>query len=284
MGLQVILLHNNEKISATNHRGVLIPLNNKINLEYAKFVLEPLFRRSKKGQIGGDGKSNEYTALPPFMVENIKFSLPIDEDGNIDIGKQNEFVEKLSSVTELNTKIENYKKQIEELNIEIHDEYSYKLIKVKEIFEILGEANLTKAYINTRKGNYPVYSGQIENGGIFGYIDTYKYDETILTWVTYGNSGHILKREGKFNIGRNNCGLRPLSNLIDLDYFRFVAEPIFIENVKGEKQKSLPQTFVKEIEIPVPVKESGGFDLLTQQRIAEKHRKVENIKKEFLRS
>jgi type I restriction-modification system DNA methylase subunit len=266
------------KFSINADRGLLKPKYENINLQYIKTVLEPSLREIAKGRKGEKGE-DEFTKVYPSMIKNIEIEMFIDEDGNFDIEKQNEIAEKHEYISELKEKIEVYKKQIVELNVEIQGEYSCKLIKVKEIFEILGETNLTKAYINTRKGDYPVYSGQIENGGIFGYIDTYKYDEIILTWVTYGNSGHILKREGKFNIGRNNCGLRPLSNLVDLDYFRFVAEPIFIENVKGEKQKSLPQTIVKEIRVPIPIKKSGEFDLSTQQQIAEKYRKIEEIKK-----
>lgn len=153
----------------------------------------------------------------------------------------------------------------------------YKACKLSELFEILGEDNLTKTYINSNKGTFPVYSGQIENGGIFGFIKTYKYDETILTWVTYGNSGHILKREGKFNIGRNNCGLRPLTKLINLDYVKHIAEPIFIQHVKGMKQKSLPQSIVKDIEINIPTTKTGEFCLATQQAIVQKHQKTANI-------
>lgn len=34
--------------SATNHRGVLIPKTSDINLTYAKYVLEPIFRELKR--------------------------------------------------------------------------------------------------------------------------------------------------------------------------------------------------------------------------------------------
>ena len=135
-----------------------------------------------------------------------------------------------------------------------------------------------KKHINSNKGEYPVYSGQIENGGVFGHLNSFKYDETILTWVTYGNSGHILKRSGKFNIGRNNCGLRPKSKLIDLDYIKYIAQPIFIENVKGEKQKSLPQSIVKKIQIPIPINSKKEFDLNIQKAISEKYSKIEEVK------
>ena len=165
------------------------------------------------------------------------------------------------------------------MNVEIINNYSNKDYKIDEILEIIGEDNITKAYIEQNKGEYPVYSGQLENEGIFGYINYYKYDETLLTWVTYGNSGRIKKVTGKFNIGRNNCGLRPKSDKIDLDYIMYIVEPIFVENVKGEKQKSLPQSIVKNLSIPIPINTKGEFDLEAQKEIAEKYRKIEQIKK-----
>ncbi|OAV75802.1 putative type I restriction enzymeP M protein [Bacteroidales bacterium Barb7] len=117
-GLAGYIMIHNEHFSATNHRGILIPLDNRINLEYAKYILEPLFRKTKKGRIGIDG-SNEYTALPPFMIENISFPMPIDESGNLDEESQSEVVDKILSIKELYAKIEKYKKQIEDLSIEI---------------------------------------------------------------------------------------------------------------------------------------------------------------------
>lgn len=35
--------------SATNHRGILLLKDTNIDLEYAKYTLEPIFRELKKG-------------------------------------------------------------------------------------------------------------------------------------------------------------------------------------------------------------------------------------------
>jgi len=167
---------------------------------------------------------------------------------------------------------------IKELSEKKKSKINYKKVKIEDIFEILGEDNLTKTFINLNSGVYPVYSGQIENGGVFGYINSYKYDEEILTWVTYGNSGRIFKRSGKFNIGRNNCGLRPKFDKINLEYVKYISEPIFIQNVKGEKQKSLPQTIVKQIEISIPINSNGDFDTKAQEEIVEKYNLINDLK------
>jgi len=270
-----------DKFSINGDRGLLKPKIDNLNLTCVKYYLEPQLREMAKGRKGEDGE-DEFTKVYPKMIENVEIPLPINSNDEIDIEAQLEITEQIQYIEELKQKIEEYKKQIKEIQVEIASDYVVKNVKISNIFEILGEDNLTKEFINSNQGEYPVYSGQIENGGIFGFIKTFKYNETILTWVTYGNSGHVLKRSGKFNIGRNNCGLRPLFKEIDLDYIRNIAQPIFIENVKGEKQKSLPQSIVKTIQIPIPIASSGEFDLEAQQEIASKYQKIEQIKQSIL--
>ena len=285
-----IMVHCDENFSATNHRGVLIPLNDKINLEYAKFVLEPLFRRNKKGRIGGDGKSNEYTALPPFMIENIKFSLPIDENGDIDIDKQNEFVEKILSVKELNVKIENYKKQIEELNIEVenvHGKFSKK--EIKEIFDLHIKTNnsqFTKAFIDKNKGNIPVYSAsKFPNTVDYGYvkdnIPNIKYFENCLTWNIDGSIGNVHFRQGRFSLSEKVIPLivqERYKNMLDLSFLKYTIETEFSKHYFGFDNKA-GKGKIQHIEISIPINSKGKFDLSAQQEIAEKYRKIEQIKK-----
>lgn len=283
-GLAGYMMLHNEKFSATNHRGVLIPLNEKINLEYAKFVLEPLFRQAKKGRIGSDGKSNEYTALPPFMVENLEFSLPIDKNGNIDIDRQNEFVEKILSISELNKKISEYKKQIEELNVEISGEnYQFKIRKINDLFDIeKGKSIYTNEFIVKNKGEYPLYSSQTTNDGIIGNINTFDYDCNAITWTTDGvHAGTVFLRDGKFSM-TTHCGLLVLKSDIKgvlLDYvYSYLKNNLKLFAV-GEQNKRVTSSIIKPIEIPIPISSEGDFDLSAQKEIADKYRKIEQIKK-----
>ncbi len=243
---------------------------NSFNFEFLKYEIERQAEKQNFSYTKKAGKSK---------ISNIEIPLPVDYNNEIDLKQQNKVAEQIKLIDELKIKIKEYQQTIKNVIIDTKDNYKYKEVKINDIFEILGEKNLTKTYIESNKGEYPVYSGQIENGGVFGFIKSYKYDEIILTWVTYGNSGNIRKRSGKFNIGRNNCGLRPLDKNIDLNYIKFIAEPIFISNVKGEKQKSLPQSIVKNITIKIPVNKDGNFDTDKQKEIAEKHQKIESIKK-----
>lgn len=77
-------------------------------------------------------------------------------------------------------------------------------------------------------GKYPVFSSQTKNDGCMGYIDTYDFDDDLLTWTTDGaNAGTVFIRSGKFNC-TNVCGtLKSKENLVlkyYLYYLQFVTQ------------------------------------------------------------
>lgn len=67
---------------------------------------------------------------------------------------------------------------------------------------------ISKDYLREHPGEFPVYSPQTLNNGIFGYIDSFAYDFESLTWTTDGaNAGSFFYHENeKFTI-TNVCGL-----------------------------------------------------------------------------
>ena len=69
------------------------------------------------------------------------------------------------------------------------------------------------------ENGYPVYSSQTKNNGILGYLNTFDFDQSQLTWTTDGaNAGTVFLREGKHNC-TNVCGtLMPKKNDNDLRY------------------------------------------------------------------
>ena len=79
---------------------------------------------------------------------------------------------------------------------------------IKDICRISRGTVISKDYLRDRPGEFPVYSSQTLNNGIFGYIDTFAYDFESLTWTTDGaNAGSIFFHQNeKFTI-TNVCGL-----------------------------------------------------------------------------
>lgn len=89
---------------------------------------------------------------------------------------------------------------------------------VKELFKISRGRVIAKTEIDMTK-QYPVYSSQTKNDGVMGYIDTYDFDRSALTWTTDGaNAGTVFYREGKFNC-TNVCGVLTPKTEVELKYF-----------------------------------------------------------------
>ena len=71
---------------------------------------------------------------------------------------------------------------------------------------------ISKQELSEKKGNYPVYSSQTLNDGIFGKINTFDFDGDYVQWTTDGaNAGSIFYRNGKFSV-TNVCGLLKIKN------------------------------------------------------------------------
>ena len=129
-----------------------------------------------------------------------------------------------------------------------------KRYKLKEIAGLKRGVVISKDYINEHTGEYPVYSSQTENNGCLGYIDTYAYDGTYLTWTTDGaNAGTIFYREGKFNI-TNVCGLviitNPQISVKYLYYILSITAPKYVN--RGMGNPKLMSNVMQELQIPLP--------------------------------
>ena len=96
--------------------------------------------------------------------------------------------------------------------------------RVKEIFYI-GRGRVIGQDELVDEGIFPVFSSQTENNGCLGYIDTFDFNTTLLTWTTDGaNAGTLFKREGKFNC-TNVCGtLKPKKRKENLDFILYVLQ------------------------------------------------------------
>lgn len=103
-GLAGYIMYHNEEFSLTCHRGILLPTEKckNIDLRYIKYVLEPIFRKRKKGREGDLGK-NEYTSLKPIAIKKMKDTIPIPvrNDGRYDIQKQRELADKYEKIEEI---------------------------------------------------------------------------------------------------------------------------------------------------------------------------------------
>lgn len=289
-GLAGYMMIHRSPFSATNHRGILLLKDTNIDLEYAKYTLEPIFRELKKGRQGDNGE-NEYTSLPPFMIQSVKFAIPVDHDGEPWLEKQKEIA--AGYVTLEQTK-ETVVEQIANLSqvsvVPNCDEYAIEYLPLSELFDtIKGKSKYTKKYGNLHSGPYPVYSASSQ--GTLTHLDTYDYDGRYMTWSTNGFAGTILILNGKFSINGDRGILVPKNGRqdLDFDYMKFTLEPIFRELAKGRKGDNGEDEFTKlypsmlsDIMVPIPVDGKGNISLLLQKEIAQKFISVQNSQKEII--
>ncbi|MBR5082030.1 MAG: restriction endonuclease subunit S [Bacteroidales bacterium] len=126
--------------------------------------------------------------------------------------------------------------------------------RLGEVANLVRGKVISKDYIRDHAGEYPVFSSQTANEGVFGCIDSYMFDGDYLTWTTDGAyAGTIFRRSGKFNI-TNVCGLIDITDEnVNQDYLYYwlsiVAKSYVVEGMGNPK---LMSNVASTIQIPVP--------------------------------
>lgn len=289
-GLAGYMMIHRSPFSATNHRGILLLKGTNIDLEYAKYTLEPIFRELKKGRQGDNGE-NEYTSLPPFMIQSVKFAVPVDHNGEPWLEKQKEIAAGYVTLEQTKETVVEQIANLSQVSIVPNcDEYAIEYLPLSELFDtIKGKSKYTKKYGNLHSGPYPVYSASSQ--GTLTHLDTYDYDGRYMTWSTNGFAGTILILDGKFSINGDRGILVPKNGRqdLDFDYMKFTLEPIFRELAKGRKGDNGEDEFTKlypsmlnDIMVPIPVDGEGNISLSLQKEIAQKFISVQNSQKEII--
>ena len=289
-GLAGYMMIHRSPFSATNHRGILLLKDTNIDLDYAKYTLEPIFRELKKGRQGDNGE-NEYTSLPPFMIQSVKFAVPVDHNGEPWLEKQKEIAAGYVTLEQTKEIVAEQIANLSQVSIVPNcDEYAIEYLPLNELFDtIKGKSMYTKKYGNLHSGPYPVYSASSQ--GTLTHLDTYDYDGRYMTWSTNGFAGTILILDGKFSINGDRGILVPKNGRqdLDFDYMKFTLEPIFRELAKGRKGDNGEDEFTKlypsmlsDIMVPIPVDGKGNISLPLQKEIAQKFISVQNSQKEII--
>lgn len=136
------------------------------------------------------------------------------------------------------------------------------LVKVKYLFYIGRGRVIAKTELEDE--GFPVYSSQTKDNGILGYIGTYDFDRSQLTWTTDGaNAGTVFLREGKHNC-TNVCGtLMPKNDNNSLKFMKYALEFIAIYHKRADTNGfKIMNNEMAEIKITLP-------SLLEQQKIAD---------------
>lgn len=276
------------KYTMNDHAYILFikpELNNFIDTFYLSLQLQD---ESLKFLSTRDGNKN--WNITKFM-NNARVYIPTSYDGKFDLKKQRELANIYKTIDEQKNNLLNKCYILKDVSIQLNkvSNVSYKDVPLLTLFTLKGgRMDLSKAYCNINKGSYPVYSGT-KNNIEFGNINTYDYDGSYLTWIIDGLAGYLQLVSGKFSITCHKGIFLPTANCnnIDLDYIKYVLEPIFRTIKRGRLGEQGKNEYTalkpKHIEmnnpvIPIPIKSDGTFDLEKQKEIANKYRQIDEIK------
>lgn len=276
-----------DKFSINGDRGLLKPKSTLINVLYIKYKIEPILRGLAKGRKGEKGE-DEFTKVYPSMIQDIEILMPVDSEGNISLEEQANVVEKYEFTNDIKSKIEEYRAKIEGLQITVESEENTLSTKIDDIFDLTIKTNnssFTKSYIDKHKGSIPVYSASkfteaIDYGHVQDNLKGIKYFEDCLTWNIDGSIGKAHYRKGKFALSEKVIPLilkSSLKGILDIDFIKFSIETEFSKHSFGYGNKA-GKGKIKDIHISIPVLPNGDFDIKRQKEIADRFKKIEEIK------
>lgn len=236
-------------------------------------------------------KGESFKNITQTLIENIEISLPVTNQGLYDLEEQQRLANIYYEIEDKKKKLLKRIYEIENLTIQLDKEtdIEYKDVPLNKIVEHNnGASKYTKQWCKDNRGEFPVYSAN--NNEPISYINHYDYDGEYLTYSKNGCAGYISIINGKFSVNGDRCVMsknEEFKDKVDIMYLKYYLEPIFRFNKKGRigdlgknEFTKLNSTMIKKIniQVPIPIKSDGTFDLEKQKEIANKYRQIDEIK------
>ena len=222
-------------------------------------------------------------------MKSVKINIPTTDNGTFDIEYQRFIARQLESVGQVKEEIQQKKMHIAGATVSVDlSEYSMVYKPITELFTVeRGSGRYTKTYTKSHLGDYPLYSGN--TFGEFAYIDRCDYDTPCLSWAIDGLAGYMMVHKAPFSATNHRGILLPKRADIDIDYIKFALEPLLRQAKKGRigdngenEYTSLPPFMLNDIEVGVPVDETGEISLDLQHEIAASYLAIEQYRREIL--
>ena len=222
-------------------------------------------------------------------LENVTLSIPLTGSGDYDVEAQKKIATIFELVWQLKDEIRKNREYIRSVIVEVDlSGYSMVYKPITDLFTVeRGSGKYTKSYTQKHLGEHPLYSGN--TFGEFAFIDSYDYDTPCLTWAIDGLAGYMMVHKSPFSATNHRGILLPKTENIDIDYIKFVLQPILRQAKKGRigdngenEYTSLPPFMLNEIEVGIPVDESGEISIESQREIAASYLAIEQYRSDIL--
>lgn len=276
----------NGKFNVNYDRGILVPKNDLIDVDYIRVVLEPILRKTAVGRRDHSGK-DEFTKLYLSTMREQEVPVPIEDDGSPSLKAQREIVEQARFIFDLMKQLETFETEISNFSVTVsNDSTQFLGGKLGDFFDVIkGASKYTNSYILANPGPYPVFSSQTTGEGIMGRIATFDFDKECITWTTDGvYAGTVFLRNEKFSM-TTHCGALLLKDeFIGRISYSYVASVLRNELKKvavGEQNKRVTVTTIERLPIIFPMV-GDELDILSQNFIADRQEKIDRIRNELI--
>lgn len=259
-------------------RIVVQVLRKDISPQYVRVALNDM---KEKYGFNHAHKANSHNLAP------VTIQLPVKSNGCYDLEQQEIMVEIFNYLEDMRKSLLHQKDRVVESNVCVDLScYHFAQKKISDLFSVLrGSGKYTRSYTQEHPGAVPLFSGN--TSGAFAYVDTADYNTPCLSWVIDGLAGYLMFHSSEFSATNHRGVLLPKFSDINLQYAKFIMEPIFRNAKKGRvgdngenEYSSLPPFMVSELLVPFPVDDTGKISLSAQQEIAEQYITVEQCKRD----
>ena len=168
-----------------------------------------------------------------------------------------------------------------------------KKFKISNIFNITSGVRIVKEEVYNNPGTLPIVSAQTDDS--FWYADekwlstftkngkSLIFDIPCISWVCVGRAGTMFYRDFKFYLTDNAGVLTPKNNKINLKWFIATYQEKIRDLRQGDRQgqSTMFTEHMANIEVEIPVKESGEIDIEQQNIIYAEYKRLLDIKEKL---
>lgn len=224
----------------------------------------------------------------------LEIKLPVDDDGKLDYDYQQELAIRFEQLQSLKKQVEDFSTSVTNCFITIDTEIgNHVFIELgsEDCFKFIRGKRVRKKDIHSHPGDIPVISSSHKSDGYLGYISENwlnsflhpVFDTSLITINMDGSVGDVfLRNEEKYTLNDVVVAIDILEEKLNPIYIAYaIKEAVATASFKyGAK---LYQKRLKKLKIRVPIDANGEFDWNQQEYIANKHEKLEEIKKAIKR-
>ena len=191
-------------------------------------------------------------------------------------------------ISDLKEKISSIENNIKQLTIKESDFQEFKLEEIIDFSQNTNSSKFTKAFINDNKWEIPVFSATKDEKVVWYWyvkdnLEWVKYFENCLTWNIDWSIWYVFYRKWRFSLSEKVIPLilfKKYKDKIDENYLKYLLQISSKERGFSYSNKAWKWK-IKDIWVPFPLNEKWELDIRKQREIANKYKKIDEIKEEL---